>query len=140
MDRSLFISRRTRPARQRKLIGCPRQTTPSTWLCVCTGQRKRRLRSCRPAKERGSHRLSWRRDRMNPTNARPRASAELLPINPPPSALLGGREFPHDLIKIKTPRLLADGELFEALKPVRNHGLGAEVDVSPVYHPVVVQE
>ena len=86
------------------------------------------------------------------TRRRPRASAGpwILSIlcvksaprrlNPTPPALLGGREFPHHLIKIKARGLLADGELFEALKPVGNHGLGAEVDVSPVYHPVVVQE
>jgi hypothetical protein len=55
-------------------------------------------------------------------------------------ALLGGREFPHHLIKIEARWLLADGELFEAFKPVGNHGLGAVGDVNPVNHPVVVQE
>jgi len=57
-----------------------------------------------------------------------------------PSALLGGCEFPHHLIKIKARWLLADGELLERFEAISQPGLGTVADVNPVDHPVVVQE
>ena len=58
---TLYIQKDS-PARTRKRIGCPRPMTRSISSCACTGRRAKRLRSCRPAKARGSRRESWRRN------------------------------------------------------------------------------
>jgi hypothetical protein len=52
------------PAPTRRPTGCLHRTARSTWSCVSTGQRRRRLRFCRPAKVPGSPRLSRLRPRI----------------------------------------------------------------------------
>ena len=58
--RSRSTSRRTRRARTRNPTGCPHRTARFTWSCACTGRRRSRPRSCRPAKAPGNRRGSCR--------------------------------------------------------------------------------